>query len=346
MTLRVGDLAPDFTLPSSTGGVVRLSDVLKERAVVLYFYPKDETPGCTAEACAFRDSYEVFKEAGAEVIGVSDDSAESHRSFAAHHRLPFLLLADEGGAVRQRYGVNKWLGLLGGRVTFVIDRQGIVQHVFDSQIQATRHVDEALATLSAAQDLADITAGLTQNPLPDAWVVQPQATSREELARVADDLGKLPGVAETHLDSQWADRLQAALAIGRTGVWLLAGLFAIALIAISGNAIRAQVLARRDEIHDSRLIGATDRYIRRPFLYLGALQGLLGGLAAGGVLAVAGGILRAPVERLAGLYGSAFHLLPPTGIEIVAVLGLTTLFGWIGAWLSVTRALQQVEAAR
>jgi cell division transport system permease protein len=187
---------------------------------------------------------------------------------------------------------------------------------------------------------------LTQNPLPDAWVVRPLATARDELAQVAAELSKLPGVAETHLDSQWADRLQAALAIGRTGVWLLAGLFAIALVAISGNAIRAQVLTRRDEILVSRLIGATDRYIRRPFLYLGALQGLLGGLAAGGVLAVDGAILHAPVERLAGLYGSTFHLLPPTWLEIACVLGMTTLFGWVGAWISVTRALQQAEAAR
>jgi cell division transport system permease protein len=227
-------------------------------------------------------------------------------------------------------------------------KQAIAARLRQRDIALARFVprDEALATLSAAQDLADITAGLTQNPLPDAWVVRPHATSREELARVADDLGKLPGVAETHLDSQWADRLQAALAIGRTGVWLLAGLFAIALVAISGNAIRAQVLARRDEILVSRLIGATDRYIRRPFLYVGALQGLLGGLAAGGVLAVAGAILRTPVERLAGLYGSTFHLLPPTPIEIIAVLGLTSLFGWLGAWFSVARSLRQVEAAR
>ena len=206
--------------------------------------------------------------------------------------------------------------------------------------------DAALAALSAEQGLADIAAGLTQNPLPDAWVVRPLASARDELAQVAAELSKLPGVAETHLDSQWADRLQAALAIGRTGVWLLAGLFAIALVAISGNAIRAQVLTRRDEILVSRLIGATDRYIRRPFLYLGALQGLLGGLAAGGVLAVAGAVLRAPVERLAGLYGSTFHLLPPTWLEIACVLGMTTLFGWLGAWISVTRALQQAEAAR
>jgi cell division transport system permease protein len=206
--------------------------------------------------------------------------------------------------------------------------------------------DEALATLSASQDLADITAGLTQNPLPDAWVVRPREMSRKALTQVSDELAKLPGVAETHLDSQWADRLQAALAIGRTGVWLLAGLFAVALVAISGNAIRAQVLSRRDEILVSRLIGATDRYIRRPFLFLGALQGLLGGLAAGGILALAGWMLRAPVAHLASLYGSSFDLLPPTGIEIALVLGLTTLFGWLGAWISVARTLHQVEAAR
>jgi len=227
-------------------------------------------------------------------------------------------------------------------------RRAIAARLKQADIAEARFVprDEALAALSASQGLDDISAGLTQNPLPDAWVVRPRAASREELARVAEDLGNLPGVAETHLDSLWADRLQAALAIGRAGVWLLASLFAIALVAISGNAIRAQVLARRDEILVSRLIGATDRYIRRPFLYLGALQGLLGGLAALGVLAIAGGILRAPVERLTALYGSSFHLLPPTSLEIAAVLALTAVFGWLGAWLSVTRALQQVEGVR
>jgi peroxiredoxin Q/BCP len=127
--------------------VVRLADVLRDKTVVLYFYPRDETAGCTAEACAFRDSYEVFTQAGAEVIGVSDDTVESHRSFTMHHRLPFQLLSDPGGEVRRRYGVSGFLGLLPGRVTFVIDRQGIVRHVFDSQFKATRHVDEALETI-------------------------------------------------------------------------------------------------------------------------------------------------------------------------------------------------------
>lgn len=227
-------------------------------------------------------------------------------------------------------------------------RQAIAARLKQPDIAAARYVprDVALAALSAAQGLSDIAAGLTENPLPDAWVVQARAGSREELARLAEALGKLEGVAESHFDGQWADRLQALLDMGRTLVWVLGGLFAIALVAISGNAIRAHVLGRRDEVQVSRLIGATDRYIRRPFLYLGALQGLLGGLASGGVLLAAGAILRPPAERLAGLYGSSFHLLPPTPAEIAVVLVLTTVFGWIGAWLSVTRALRQVDAAR
>jgi peroxiredoxin Q/BCP len=147
MSVRLGDPAPDFTLLTAAGGEFRLSDLRGHRAVVLYFYPKDETPGCTAEACAFRDSYEVFTEAGAEVVGVSADSGESHRAFATHHRLPFVLLSDPDGEVRRRYGASRWFGLVSGRVTFVIDRDGIVRHIFESQLQATRHVDEALATL-------------------------------------------------------------------------------------------------------------------------------------------------------------------------------------------------------
>jgi cell division transport system permease protein len=227
-------------------------------------------------------------------------------------------------------------------------RQAIAARLKQSDIADARHVsrEDALKALSAAQGLGDITAGLSENPLPDAWVVRPRATSRDDLKRLADALSKLPGVADTHLDSLWAERLQAALAIGRTAVWMLAGLFGFALAAISGNAIRAQVLARRDEIQVSRLIGATSRHIRRPFLYLGALQGLLGGLAAGGVLALAGTVLRAPVAHLAGLYGSPFHLLPPTPVEVAVVLSLTTLSGWLGAWFAVARTLRQVEAAR
>ena len=145
--VEVGPVAPDFTLTNQDGQPVSLADFRGQKAIVLYFYPKDNTPGCTAEACAFRDSYEVFQEAGAEVIGVSSDSAGSHQGFAAKHRLPFILLSDEGGQVRKLYGVQSWFGVLPGRVTYVIDKEGVVRHIFNSQMGATRHVAEALKIL-------------------------------------------------------------------------------------------------------------------------------------------------------------------------------------------------------
>jgi peroxiredoxin Q/BCP len=145
--VKVGDSAPDFDLADASGRRVRLSDFRGKKNVVLYFYPKDDTPGCTKEACAFRDSYEAFQDAGAEVIGVSSDSEASHQKFSEKFRLPFTLVADPGGSVRKRYGVPATLGFLPGRVTFVIDQGGVVRNVFNSQLQATRHVDESLGVL-------------------------------------------------------------------------------------------------------------------------------------------------------------------------------------------------------
>jgi len=147
MSVTVGDKAPDFRLLDQNGNEVCLADFLGKKAVVLYFYPKDETPGCTKEACGFRDSYEEFVKAGAEVIGISGDSAARHKAFAESHRLPFRLLADEGSGVRKAYGAPATLWILPGRVTYVIDKSGVVRHVFASQFQATRHVDEALSVV-------------------------------------------------------------------------------------------------------------------------------------------------------------------------------------------------------
>ncbi len=149
--IQAGDTAPDFTLPSQSGEPVRLQDRLGQRVVVLYFYPKDNTRGCTAEACAFRDSYEVFAEAGAEVIGISSDSAARHAAFAGQHELPFTLLSDQGGKVRKLYGVPAVLGLLPGRVTYVIDRQGTVRHVFSSMTNIGQHVSDALGIVRELQ---------------------------------------------------------------------------------------------------------------------------------------------------------------------------------------------------
>jgi thioredoxin-dependent peroxiredoxin len=149
--IRVGDKAPDFTLPAQTGEAVRLQDRLGERVVVLYFYPKDDTRGCTAEACAFRDSHEVFTDAGAEVIGVSSDSADKHAAFASKYELPFTLLSDQGGKVRKLYGVPTVLGVIPGRVTYVIDRQGTVRQVFNSMTNTSKHVNDALEMVKQLQ---------------------------------------------------------------------------------------------------------------------------------------------------------------------------------------------------
>ena len=149
--IQVGDKAPDFTLPSQSGEQVRLQDQIGERVVVLYFYPKDNTSGCTAEACAFRDSHEAFSDAGAEVIGVSSDSADKHAGFASKYRLPFTLLADQGGKIRKTYGVPPVMGLIPGRVTYVIDRTGTVRHVFNSMTNIDGHVGEALEVVKKLQ---------------------------------------------------------------------------------------------------------------------------------------------------------------------------------------------------
>jgi len=147
-TFQVGDTVPDFTVQTDTDETLHLHDLLGQR-VVLYFYPKDDTPGCTAEACSFRDQYEDFKDLGAEVVGISSDSEQSHQKFTQKHRLPFELLADTGGEVRKRYEVPRaLLGLLPGRVTFVIDKQGIIQYIFNSLSGATDHVRNAKAVLA------------------------------------------------------------------------------------------------------------------------------------------------------------------------------------------------------
>jgi peroxiredoxin Q/BCP len=145
--LQTGDTAPDFSLPSADGKMVSLCDFRGRSEVVLFFYPKDNTPGCTREACSFRDSHAAVRDAGAEVIGISSDSSESHQQFAERFRLPFVLLSDRDGSVRARYGVAKTLGILPGRVTFLIDKQGIVRFVFASQFQPAQHVARALRVL-------------------------------------------------------------------------------------------------------------------------------------------------------------------------------------------------------
>ncbi len=146
--LTIGDKAPDFELKNQDGDPIKLSQLIGERVVVLFFYPKDETPGCIKEVCGFRDHYEEFLKLGAEVIGISSDSVSSHKLFRLSRRLPFPLLSDSKGKVRKLYNVSgSLLGLMPGRETFVIDKKGIIRHRFSSQFQIDQHIEQALHTV-------------------------------------------------------------------------------------------------------------------------------------------------------------------------------------------------------
>ncbi|QNF35357.1 peroxiredoxin [Adhaeribacter swui] len=149
--LKPGTPAPDFALQNAQNQTFRLSDLRDKKSIVLYFYPKDDTRGCTAEACSFRDQYEVFQEQGAEVVGVSSDGTDSHQSFATKYQLPFVLLSDPQGQVRKLYDVPKTLGLIPGRATYVIDKKGMVRYAFNSQLKPLEHVQNAIKIL---QELA------------------------------------------------------------------------------------------------------------------------------------------------------------------------------------------------
>ena len=148
--IEVGSIVPDFSLYDQNGELFHLATHLGKHNLVIYFYPKNDTPGCTKEACTFRDMYEDFTNAGAEVIGISSDSRKSHSEFASKHKLPFTLLSDEDKEVRRLFGVpTNFLGLLPGRVTYIVDKQGTVRHIFDSQSQAEKHAEESIRILKS-----------------------------------------------------------------------------------------------------------------------------------------------------------------------------------------------------
>jgi thioredoxin-dependent peroxiredoxin len=146
--IKIGSSIPSFTLPDQNGNLFDINSVIGKKNLVIYFYPKDDSPGCTAEACSFRDQFEVFSEADALIIGISGQSVESHKEFAEKHRLSFTLLSDEGNKIRKQFGVpTNFMGLLPGRVTYIADKTGKVIFVFNSQTKATEHVEEALRIL-------------------------------------------------------------------------------------------------------------------------------------------------------------------------------------------------------
>ncbi|MDP1673175.1 MAG: permease-like cell division protein FtsX [Burkholderiales bacterium] len=210
-----------------------------------------------------------------------------------------------------------------------------------SGVSASRFVPraEALETLKSRTGLDDIIAGLPGNPLPDAWVITAAGADAATLDALRGEFQQWPKVAEVHVDSEWARRLDQLLALGRHAVLLLATALAFALVAVTFNTIRLQILTQRDEIEVAKLIGATDGWIRRPFLYFGAITGAAGGGAAWlmiwGVLA----LFNDRLQPLASLYGLPLRLTHLNGSDSITLLFFAAALGWFGAWLSVRRHL-------
>jgi cell division transport system permease protein len=203
--------------------------------------------------------------------------------------------------------------------------------------------DQALAELKRTEGLAEIAAALGSNPLPDAFVVALAPGDAAAAERLAAELRAVPKVAHVQLDAAWVKRLEAMLRLGGLAVALLAALLAFGLVAVTFNTVRLQILTQRDEIAVSKLVGATDAYVRRPFFYQGALIGLAGGLAAVGLVAAIVLALNGEVARLAAAYGSDFRLRLPDWADLAAVLAFASGLGWCGAWLSVSKHLSEIE---
>jgi cell division transport system permease protein len=208
----------------------------------------------------------------------------------------------------------------------------------DRRIATVRFVprEEALKEMAAVQGLAELVGALGRNPLPDAFVV----TSKEE---IAGELARLPGVAHVQADAVWARRLAAAASVVELGLALLAALLGAALVAVTFNTIRLQILTQRDEIEVSKLIGATDAFIRRPFYYLGLLQGLVGGAVALALVGIVLALLNREVGVLAESYGSSFRFAFLPAVDALAVVLFAAFLGWLGAQLSVSRHLRAIE---
>ena len=215
----------------------------------------------------------------------------------------------------------------------------------DARLRELRFVprEQALKELQATEGMAEVVAALNRNPLPDAFVLRPKTADAAALEALARDLRALPAVAQVHVDSAWARRLGALADTARLAFALLAALLAFGLVAITFNTIRLQIVTQRAEIEISKLIGATDAFIRRPFFYLGALQGLAGGLVALAILWGSLTALNVGVADLAASYGSGFRLAFLMPGDALAVALFSASLGWFGAFLSVSRYLLEIE---
>jgi cell division transport system permease protein len=221
-------------------------------------------------------------------------------------------------------------------------RKQLEQHPAINRVEFVARA-QALEQLKQSTGLADVIGGLQKNPLPDAFIVYPKPGAAQSLDGLRTELAKLPKVELAQLDSEWAYKLEALLKFGRMMVLILASLLSLALVAITFNTIRLQILTQREEIEVSKLIGATNGFIRRPFLYFGATQGLLGGITAWLIISISLLLLNYQLGTLAQLYTSQFTLHPLSLGDSLTLLLFSMYLGWLGAWLSVARHLSQIE---
>jgi cell division transport system permease protein len=257
----------------------------------------------------------------------------------------YLLLQNVQGLVAQLSGtpqISLFLSLDAKPGDIDSLRSQLAQNPAIARVEFVSRAD-ALEQLKHSTGLADVIGGLQQNPLPDAFVIYPRPDSALALEALRNGLAKLPRVEQAQLDSAWAYKLEALLRFGRIVVLILAGLLSLALVAITFNTIRLQILTQSSEIEVSRLIGATNGFIRRPFLYFGAAQGLLGGIMAWLIISLSLLLLNFELRSLTRLYSSQFTLHPLSWGDSVSLLLFSMYLGWLGAWLSVARHLSQIE---
>lgn len=246
------------------------------------------------------------------------------------------------GQVTSEPQISLFLALNAGKEEIAQIETKLRQH---PEVRGFRFVprEAALEQLKQTAGLADVVGSLSQNPLPDAFVIHAKNNSPDVLERLRGEMLKWPKAEYVQLDPEWAKRLAALLKLGRLAVLLLATLLSFALVAVTFNTIRLQILTQRDEIEIGKLFGATNGFIRRPFLYFGALQGLAGGGAAWIIIAVSLTLLNTGITELAQVYASSFRLKHLTASDALSLLLFSSWLGWLGAWLSVNRQLSQIE---
>ena len=213
------------------------------------------------------------------------------------------------------------------------------------QIASFRFIskDKALKQLKQKSGLADAVNSLTRNPLPDAFIIDAKSASPETLKQLRAEMLKWPDSEHVQLDSAWMERLNALLKLGQLAVLILAALLSFALIVVTFNTIRLQILTKRDEIEISKLIGATSNFIRRPFLYFGAIQGVAGGAIAWLIVAIVINLINSELTNLIQLYAVDFHLYHISFEDSISLLLFSSWLGWAGSWLSVASHLWQIE---